>query len=375
MKKKKLIIAILSAVVVICVSVGVTLGVVMSPVKGKPNNEFWLSDMKFDINDTVILTKNPDKDFKILNLTDIQYNDFLDIGKKQYTEDTIRTVVNQEKPDLITLTGDQVWAAFTKYSIKALIKTMDSFKIPWAPVMGNHDGEGNADANKIADMYEESEYCVFKKGPNNIGGIGNYIINIKENDKIIHTLFMMDSGSGRSYPDEYKDNYIYDKVVNDKGETEDFQVGANYDFIKESQIEWYKWAVNGIKEYNNNVMVESTAFFHIALPEYYFAYKHWEQNDFDPSIGFGEKNEDICSPKVNSGFFDVMKELGSTKNVIVGHDHVNSFSVLYQGIRLSYGLKTGDRCYAKQDGSLNGGTVITIGSKTNVEHCYINLKK
>ena len=57
-----------------------------------------------------------------------------------------------------------------------------------APINGNHDGEGNVDLAWIANKYEEAEKCLFKQGPDNIGGIGNYIINIRENDKIVQSL-------------------------------------------------------------------------------------------------------------------------------------------------------------------------------------------
>lgn len=91
-------------------------------------------------------------------------------------------------------------------------------------------------------------------------------------------------------------------------------------------------------------------------------------------MGFGEKRETVCCPSVNSGFFQVIKDLDSTKNVIVGHDHINCYSVLYEGVRLTYGLKTGDRCYANDD--LNGGTLLTItdnGVKT--EHKFVKIEK
>lgn len=388
--KKRILIAVAAAVAVLLI-IGITLLILWFPVKGQVSNEFWLSSNTYRLEDTVVIQKEPGKDFKILNLTDIQYNDTLDIGQRAYTEETITKLIEQEKPDLITMTGDQVWAAIQKQSLKELIKFMDSFKIPWAPVMGNHDGEGNADKNWIGDMYEQSEYCLFKKGPGNIGGVGNYIINIMEGDKIVQSLIMMDSGAGRSYPedselfmyaDALKTDYEGEEAaknykeydLNPDGTRKQIRYGTSYDFITETQIAWYKWAIEGAAKVNGGTAPESTAFFHIAVPEYYEAYLYWLDSGFDPAIGFGEMREPVCSPMVNSGFFDVMKEIGSTKNVIVGHDHVNSFSVLYEGIRLTYGLKTGDRCYANPD--LNGGTVLTLTDKgiTNVEHKFVEVK-
>lgn len=381
--KKKIIVKVLAVILAVLLVAGIVLAVLWCPVKGESNSEFWLSTDTYRLEDTFVLQKEPGKDFKILNLTDIQYNDLLDIGQRKYTEETIRTLIEQEQPDLITMTGDQVWAAFQKQSQKDLIQFMDSFGIPWAPVFGNHDGEGNADKNWLADRYLESEYCLFKKGPNNIGGVGNYVINIMEGDKIVQSLIMMDAGASRSYdgmPEERQmiadalDNDTQEYILNDDGTRKQEAFGTGYEFISESQVAWYKWAVEGAKKVNGGEMPESIAFFHIALPEFYLAYLQWKDSGYAPEMGFGEKREQVCCPKVNSGMFAAIQELGSTKNVIVGHDHVNSYSVMYEGIRLTYALKTGDRCYADDD--LNGGTVLTITDNgVQTEHKYVEINK
>lgn len=379
-KKIKIAVSVILAAVLI---VGVVLGILWFPVKGETTNEFWLSTQPYRLEDTVILQKEPGKDFKILNLADVQYSDTLDIGKRAYTEETIRKLIEQTQPDLITMTGDQTWTAMQKQSAKHLVAFMDSFKIPWAPVFGNHDGEGNADKNWLADQYMASEYCLFKKGPNNIGGVGNYIINIMEGDKIIQSLIMMDSGQGRSYPedpDQTNPVYMYadeldggEYVLNADGTRKQAQVGTDYEFISETQVQWYKWAINGATAANGGETPESIAFFHIALPEYYYAYLQWKESGYDASMGFGEKREQVCCPKVNTGLFAAMQELGSTKNVVVGHDHINTYSVLYEGIRLTYGLKTGDRCYRDED--LNGGTLLTISQDgVQTEHISIEIE-
>lgn len=380
MSTKKKIITAVSVVISVVLVIALILGILWFPVKGEVNNEFWLSNDEYRLENTATLQKEPGKDFKILNLADIQYNDVMDTFERPYTEETIRTLIEQEKPDLITLTGDQVWAAFQKQSQKDLIKLIDSFGIPWAPVFGNHDGEGNADKNWLADRYMEAENCLFKKGPNNIGGVGNYIVNIMEGDKIVQSLIMIDSGTSRNYSAIAEEQKMYEKainhetqeyILNDDGSVKTDVFGTSYDFISESQIAWYKWAVEGAAKINGGKAPESIAFFHIALPEFYNAYIQWKDSGYDSKIGFGEKRENVCCPSVNTGMFDVMKELGSTKNVVVGHDHINNYSVLYEGIRLTYGLKTGDCCYANDD--LNGGTVLTItdnGVKT--DHKFVH---
>ena len=339
--------------------------------------------MEYDIKDTVTLQKTPGEDFVILNLTDIQYNDFLDIGQRKYTEETIRELISRVKPDLITMTGDQIWAPFVKYSIEDLIEFMDSFKIPWAPVNGNHDGEGNVDLNAGAEKYEESEYCVFRKGPGNIGGVGNYVINIMEGDVIVESLIMMDSGADADFDDLAESEKMYYPELDEnfelkRDENGDLvmrQIGHDYAYILPAQVEWYRWCVRGAAAYNESKGAsapESALFIHIALPEYYIAYCEYLESGKSEEYGFfGAMREDVCCSKKNSGMFDAILEEGGTKYVFAGHDHVNDYSLIYKGVRLTYALKTGDRCYADDD--VNGGTVFTIGEHRTVSHEYVKI--
>ncbi len=376
----KIFIAVLASIVVV---VGVfAAGFALSSVKGTPSAEVWEADMEYKIENTITLQKTPGKDFVVLNLTDIQYNDFLDVaGQRTQTEETIRELVARVQPDLITMTGDQIWAPFVKYSIEDLIEFMDSFRIPWAPINGNHDGEGNVDLNAAAEKYEESEYCLFRKGPGNIGGVGNYVINIMEGDVIVESLIMMDSGSGADFGDMPEEDKMYYWELDDdfqlkrdkNGELVERQIGHDYAYIQPGQVEWYRWCVRGAAEYNESKGApapESALFIHIALPEYYYAYCDYLLSGKSEEYGFfGEMREDVCCSKKNSGMFDAILEEGSTKYVFAGHDHVNDYSLIYKGVRLTYALKTGDRCY--NDDDKNGGTVFRVGEKRSVTHEYV----
>ena len=64
----------------------------------------------------------------------------------------------------------------------------------------------------------------------------------------------------------------------------------------------------------------------------------------------------------------MIKELGSTKYIICGHDHTNNFVIPYEGVNFIYSMKAGAGCY--WDPALSGGTVLRIGSNgvTEVRH-------
>ena len=319
----------------------------------------WAATDKFTADYCAEIEKDPDEDFVILNLADVQLKDdlvFEERGVK--TEEMIDELIRETDPDLITLTGDNAWGTIAYIR---LIKQVDSYGIPWAPVMGNHDGQCLISEFWAAYLLSEAENCLFEFGPEDMG-YGNYIINITENGKIIHTLFMVDTHNNGDFI------------------LEDGSTVGGYDHLWDNQIEWYKWAVKGISEIEGKT-VESTVIMHIPVCEYKDAWiSAYGSNEFGalaPELApdaVGVRGEDVCCSPVNNGFFGVCKELGSTKNMLVGHDHANNFRIVYDGIRLSYALKTGYGSYYT-DG-LVGGTLITVGSDgaADVNHHYMNAK-
>ena len=303
--------------------------------------EEWTPGMNYTEDYAFTLEKDPNKDFVVLNFADVQLSANEVYGEKgRIAEATIKKAIEEVKPDLITLTGDNAWC---KSGYMRLVKFIDSFDIPWAPVMGNHDGDNGKKIyeNWCAYQIFDCENSIFKFGPEGMG-VGNYIINITENGKIIHSIYMLDSHTDTS-----------------------LECGG-YDHLWDNQLRWYKWAVKGTNKLAGK-NVESSIFFHIPCIQYRSAWNEAKYNEetgkYDNPLyadSFGYNTEWICSPDYDSGFFALVKELGSTKNIIAGHDHINCSSIMYQGVRLSYSLKCGPGCY--WDETMNGGSTLTIGS-------------
>lgn len=319
----------------------------------------WSVKDTFDADDYIELVKQEGKDFVILNLTDIQLSDAKAYGELgEASEELITKMIEEKKPDLITLSGDNAWdtAAYLR-----LIEFLDGFDIPWAPIMGNHDGEGCISEFWVAYNLTQAENCLFQFGPKDMG-YGNYIINITENGEIVHTLFMMDTHSDAEF------------LLPDGSTVE------GYDHLWLKQLKWYKWAVNGIKDIAGKT-VESTAIMHIPVFEYIEAWdmvsmeaEGYECGILNPEyadIASGRCGEPSCPAPVNNGFYDLCQELGSTKTIIVGHDHYNDYHVNYNGIKLAYAVKSGFGSY--WDDTMIGGTTITINAEGNadtVNHYY-----
>lgn len=342
MKKKTVITISVSVAVVVVVAAAILLGIFV-PVNGKMNDtEYWSEYDKFKIEDIPTIEVGDDG-FTILQLTDLHYHLPHMTGQ---TDDIVEKLIEENDPDFIVLTGDTVYGPTNVMYTKHIAKLLDSFKIPWAIVYGNHDDEGKADKYWMGNVYENSEYSVYKNGPCNIGGTGNYAVNLTKNGQPFYSLIMMDSNRETHY----------------NGNKE-------YGSFTPSQVSWYGWLQQGLVD---NGYDKSMMFFHIPFPEFQDAYDYWEQSGFDPSIGSGNKNEDVCSATYNPGMFNKILEKGATTHVFVGHDHVNDFTVNYQGVTLSYGVKSSRQFYYQEE--LLGGTVIKISPDTEVtiERKYLN---
>ncbi|HBL40155.1 MAG TPA: hypothetical protein DDY98_00710, partial [Ruminococcaceae bacterium] len=281
--------------------------------------EAWSPEQTYTSDYCIELKKDPKEDFVILNFTDVQIEKWDAQGELgRAATQTIYKLIKETNPDLITVTGDNGWC--TSAYLK-LIKDIDRFGIPWAPVMGNHDGSCCISEFWCAYKLYEAKNCIFKFGPKGMG-YGNYAINITENGKVIHTVVMMDSHDG----DE---------------------------FINADQQAWYRWVLEGVAKKEGRT-VESSVFFHIPVPEFATAYAQAYDKQKNCFVGdyaatsFGVNHEEVCYSNATSPFFGLCKELG-TKNIICGHDHVNCSSILYQGIRLTYGLHTGPGGYWEEE--------------------------
>ena len=317
----------------------------------------------------ITFKKQKNTDFKILNLTDPQ------LVTPEWAEDhigrkvlvyTVNKLINEIKPDLITVSGDISAAEFTE-AYTNFANMIDAYNVPWTVAWGNHDNQGGAEViDKYVALYKTYKNFVYEEGPRNLGN-GNFVIAVEEDGKILHGIIMMDTH-----------DRVFEK--NDKGE-DVWYWGKLYD----EQLPWYEGVVTDLKDKGCN---ETTIISHIPIYAYRTAYEAAWNKDFKPEEvtyemsktgvcwnegykdSYGINLEGICSYDFDEGMFDLIKKLGSTKLYICGHDHINTTCIEYEGVKLMYGLKTGRGCYYKAP--YNGGTVISIGSdgKAKAEHYF-----
>lgn len=277
--------------------------------------------------------------FKILQFTDIHFSDNNEVD--QETVQLMRKILKEENPDFIMITGDTVYGENnTKHLPLALAPVIES-GIPFSYTFGNHDTEDGEGYEELFPIITAMPNCKLYHDERSKVGTGNHTLEVVDKQGNVKWVIVgMDSG-----------NYNPIKHI------------GGYACVNQIQIEWYKTIIKDYAERNPDF--SALLFMHIALPEYH---ELW-----DMEVCYGKKREGICSPKINSGFFAAMQEVGHTKGVFVGHDHINDFYGEMYGITLGYGRATGYNTYGQED-FLRGARIFVL-DENHTEHfeTYVRL--
>lgn len=298
------------------------------------------------------IVKEEGRPFRVLQLTDIHIGGgILCFRKDRWALEAVEKVVKAADPDLIVMTGDMVYPLFwatgarnNKRPAKKLATLLQSLGKPWCFAFGNHDGEVFATYTKeqLGEYFKTFDGCLYEKGEEGITGCGNYCIRIENKDGSPAMLLMM--------------------VDSNAYTTKSFFSG--FDVIHDDQIDWYKRTVR--EQSGDGKVLPSLAFFHIPPKEFKEAWEKCYRGDKSVTYHHGfvlEKDNYFGYPKQKkSNFFKEMVDFGSCKGMFMGHDHVNTLSLTYQGIRLTYGMSIDYLAYIgiKKKHTQRGGTIIEI---------------
>ena len=305
-------------------------------------------------------------DFRILQITDVHIGGgAFSIGKDAKALDAVEKLVRAAKPDLVVVTGDVAYpfplqsGSFNNLRESEMFaKLMEKLEVYYTISFGNHDTESYSfyDRNDLYEFYSDEKYCLIDRA-DNADGI-NYAVNIAdaETGRIIQTLYMMDT---HAY---VKDgNGLFDR----------------YDGLHENQIAWYRSEVERMDSINAAFGdVESLLFMHIPFVEYETAWQEYRdagsKDTENVTYFYGEAlepDENVCHSMYDDDMFETILELGSTKGVFVGHDHLNYFSVEYKGVRLTYGMSIDYLAYIGigKDTTQRGATIIDLDGSGNAD--------
>lgn len=256
----------------------------------------------------------PDGSFVIVQFTDLHLTDGGSADAK--TLALLSKVLEQEKPDLVLLTGDIIAGADTPIpdSAKAwrmAVEPIERLGLPWAAVFGNHDDEGNLSRHQLMQVQQRCAACLSQPGPASLPGVGNYVIDLTNaQGQAKARLYLLDSLS-------YGPKDV-----------------SRYAWISTEQIAWFQ------QQAKAGAGLTGLVFFHIPLPEFD---QVWQQGGC-----VGNKLEKVCCPSVNSGMFEAMRASNAVAGVFVGHDHINDYEGTLSGIRLCYGRAGGHGSYGSE---------------------------
>ncbi len=294
--------------------------------------------------------------------------------------DYLTEVITATNPDFIILTGDVIYGEFddSGTALVSFISFMDSFEIPWSPVFGNHDNESTKGVDWQCEQFEKSPYCYFDQ--KELTGNGNYSVAITQGGKIKRVFYMLDSnGCGTASAESMANGHTSTAVG-----------------FAQDQVNWYTDQINELKECVPDVKISFA--YHIQQSVFGEAYAKY---DFNQSEKYQDINLDTMEGVAEGDFgyigramknpwdssksiYNGMKALG-VDSIFVGHEHCNNVSVVYDGVRFTYGLKSSEydrfNCidsngnitggYSKTGTSLVGGTVIVLSETDGaIEDCY-----
>lgn len=274
------------------------------------------------IKEVAVPRVNRDGKFKILQISDAHLStgvgvcrdpigpdgkDIKNCEADPRTLDFIEYILDEERPDMVVLSGDQTEgpsAPDTESAIFKMTAPLIERKIPWAAIFGNHDDEGAHSMPRKAQMriLQHLPYSLSEPGPDSIEGVGNYYVEVLAPSPSHHsaiTVYLLDS-HGLS-PDE-----------------KHYQ---GYDWLKEKQIEWFRTTSESLKRNHHKYshIHMDLAFIHIPLPEY-------AEESTNTMIG-GKKRERVTAPGFNTHFYDALAEEGVVA-LGCGHDHANDYCAL-----------------------------------------------
>ncbi len=260
----------------------------------------------------------------------------------------IEQALDNEKPDIVVMTGDNVSAESDRASLfensRRLMQVFEKRNIPLAAAFGNHDSEsGIATREELMAVYNEFQCSHSVDEGDIMDGCGTYNVPVlaSDSDEVRFNLWIFDSG--------------------------DYDHEGKYANVSEEKIEWYKEKSKAYEAmYGKKVF--SLAFQHIIVPEVYdalkkvkhgtpYTYKGIYDHDgyyrFDPKgINYGLFHEPPCCGAINHGQFDALVKRGDCLAVFSGHDHTNAFGVRHKGVDIVNSLSTRyqDDCFSTQYG-------------------------
>lgn len=161
------------------------------------------------------------EDLKILQISDLHVDHTN--GQHDLIWKNLEYLVSKSDIDLTVITGDWTSDADNLPATETLIEVMERCSKPWAVIFGNHDSQGKLSRKDLASLFEKAEHCLFARGPEDLSGVGNYVINVYNHQDPSHldaSLILLDSHTDTNRTLQYEPIYRdqvkwYEKILLD----------------------------------------------------------------------------------------------------------------------------------------------------------------
>ncbi len=354
---------------VIITSVVVPIAIVLIVVGSVLISFAAFSYKKGEVEKATSIQLKEDGVLRVLQLTDLHLTAIPVTKQDKQTIKWVKQAVKYARADVVAVTGDAVGSlAPFRFRDQALIELAEVFEeaeVYWMYTFGNHDGEwsqatkgevkqANQDQGKeeLYDLLKGYKYSLMQKGDTD--GVGNYVVDVVDGDgKVVYGLINMDS-QARNWD-------------------ENGEKMSTYRGLTDNQKTWYEQQVRALQT-RAGAPVKSSLFMHVPLFEYNDAWLNGVHVGDFPVVNIEGES---YAPDKNYGFYQKIKELGSTDFVTVGHDHDFNWLIKYdediasgfEGVYFSYGRVSGVNAWQRR--TPVGATVIDINiNATNIDARY-----
>ena len=274
--------------------------------------------------------------FNILQLTDIHWNfNTSTSSSKRYLDKVIAaadkrikdTQGQSAKIDLVELTGDQFMLANT-YHVGTFLDYFEAqaekYGFLYAIIWGNHDNHGLYNPNWLSKVFGEAKHSLYLDLEDDLYGRSNFVIDLTSDGtkagQVKWQIANLDSGASFS-----------------ETAVSPFR---DYDYIRPDQTDWWLKQHARVGE-----AVPGIAYYHIPQQDNGIAYKQVQdganlKNKFFKLESFADNG----TGNYNSDFIDKASQ-HNLKAAFQGHAHNVDWTVLYKGVTLGLGVKTGPELY------------------------------
>lgn len=254
-----------------------------------------------------------DGSFTVLQITDTHY--IAGDTRSRRAMECVREAIEAVQPDLIIHTGDIVFGQPDLESAREILGPLSASGIPFAVALGNHDSEFGSTREEMYACIRSLKGCINLPPKEGVYGCSNDVITLGGASATERVFYIFDSM----------------REARIKGEENQY----SYDYIRHSQISWYRGHSVRFAETNGGEPLPALAFFHVPLREMAEGLKA------EGSELVGNQSEAPCPSRLNSGLLANFLEMGDVEAVVNGHEHDCDFVLRYGPMFYIYGRYSG----------------------------------